>query len=153
MKRLVKQFYTWWSPCIGYNFATSSSEMSPPRNIEFIEVNIQSDPYMQFILEIADNHDKSYQAFTACENMENCHPKIFVKDIAREKIYEVNWEARIPWRPIDSVIWFSDDVFGFYQSVNPERAQVIVIDFEKRSYVFDALIFPDYFCSTSTPTP
>lgn len=151
IERLVRRLYTWWSPCIGYNYAKESSEM-PSWELEFIDVDIQPDPQLYWVGEVADNLDGSRQAFVAC-SPDLCQPKIYVADNETEKVYEINWGARQPHRPISQVVWLNRSVLAFYQSVNPERAQISVVDFDEKEYLYGALIFPDYFCSTSTPTP
>ena len=119
--------------------------------VEFIEVNVHSDPYMKLISEIADNDDRSYQAFVACENSENCHPKIFVRSYKIGKVYELNWSERMAWRPIEGIIWIDHSVLAFSQSDSPEMAQVIAVDVEKKDFVYYSVV--DYDCPLSTPTP
>jgi len=152
LERLVRNLYTWWSPCIGQNFAEISPETPLSYSIEFVEVAVQPNPQEYWISEIADNIDKSLQAFVACDP-EFCQDKIYVLDIETKKVYEIKWETQFPWRPIESVIWINENILAFYQSINPQRAQIVVVDIDERKYLYHAFVFPDYFCSTITPTP
>jgi hypothetical protein len=147
---LLKKLYP-ECPCIGYNYANSSSPQAVSK-VEFIEVDIQPDSKLHWISEIADNIEKSLQAFVACEP-ELCQDKIYIKDEKTQKVYEVNWEWRVPWRPIQWVTWINNDTLAFFQSSNPEQGQIIVINVDKREYLYAAIVFPDYFCTTPTPTP
>ena len=80
---------------------------------EFIEVNLKTDQDIQNVEEVADNNDKSYQAFVAC-NQKLCQPKIFVKNLTNGKVYEINWEERFSYRDIQAIIWINHDVLAFY---------------------------------------
>jgi hypothetical protein len=59
----------------------------------------------------------------------------------------------MPWRPIQWVTWINNDTLAFFQSSNPEQGQIIVINVDKREYLYAAIVFPDYACTTPTPTP
>jgi hypothetical protein len=144
LKRLVKQIYP--MPCIAYNFAKAPlSDVNHASKLNFIEVNIQPDPKHYWVSEIADNADGSCQAFVACRP-EFCQDKIYVQDDETRKVYEIDWEARMPWRPIQWVTWINNDTFTFLQSSNPDQALMIVINFDKREVLYEAIIFPDNFC-------
>lgn len=146
---LLKKLYPMY-PCIGYNYANSSSPQAIS-NLEFIEVDVQPEPKSYWVSEVADNFEKSRQAFVACEP-ESCQDKIYVKFEQTEKVYEVDWEWRMPWRPIQLVIWINNDILEFFQSSNPEQGQIIVINVEKREYLYTAIVIPDNSCATPTPT-
>ena len=125
--------------------------MQPPK-LEFLDVDIQPDSNVYWISEIADNVDKSRQAFVACEP-ELCQDKIYVKDFESNNVFEINWEWRMPWRPIQWITWVNDDILVFFQSSNPWFGQIIAVDFIERNNLFAAVVYPDYYCSTPTPTP
>ncbi|MBN1451066.1 MAG: hypothetical protein JW963_08640 [Anaerolineales bacterium] len=149
--RLIEQIYL--LPCIGFNFA----ESPPPdvlhvSKLNFIEVDVQPDPNIYWISEIADNADGSRQAFVACEP-EFCQDKLYIQDDKTEKVYEIDWESRMPWRPIQWVTWINNDILAFLQTSNPDHALLVAVNFDKREVLYEAVVFPDYYCATSTPTP
>jgi len=147
---LLKKIYP-MCPCVGMNYANTSSE-NAPSELEFIEANIEPDPNHYWVSEIADNISKSHQAFVACDPG-FCQDKIYMADNNTHKVYEINWGWRMPSRPIQWVTWINNDSLAFFQSSNSQQGQIIVVDVNKRKYLFAAIVFPDYFCITRTPTP
>ena len=69
---------------------TAQSFEPPPPPPRFIEVNILPDQNSYWVSEIADNIDKSRQAFVACKP-EFCQEKLYVKDNETERVYEIDW--------------------------------------------------------------
>jgi hypothetical protein len=137
-------------PCNGMNYVNSSS-MQSSTELEFIEVDIQPDPKVYWVSEIADNIDKSRQAFVACDP-DFCQDKIYGKDEETEKVYKIDWEWRLSYRPIQWITWINNDTLAFFQSSNPDQGSIIVVNVDKREYLYAGIVFPDYFCTTSTPT-
>lgn len=131
-----------------YGLIPTESFVSPKP--EFIEVNPQSNPDMQYVNEMADNEDKSYHAFVAC-NRELCQPKIYVEKISDGKVYEINWKERMPWRDIQAIVWIDHDVLAFYQSNSPYVSQVLAVDVEKKNFVYFSLV--QYNCPLPSQTP
>ena len=152
LDHLVRHLYTWWSSCIGYNFAKETSGNTVLGDLEFVEVNLEPDAQKYWVSEIADNVDESRRAFVLCDPA-FCQDKIYFVENGTKKVYEISWEARMPWRSIDTITWIDNDILAFHQSISPERSQVVVIDVSEEKYLYYALIFPDYFCSTATSTP
>ena len=151
LKRLVKQIYPF--PCIGYNYAKAPlSDVNHASKLNFIEVDIHPDPKQYWVSEIADNIDGNRQAFVACKP-EFCQEKIYVQDDKSQKVYEIDWEARMPWRPIQWVTWINNDTLAFLQSANPDHASIVVINFENKEVLYQAAIYPDYACTTPTIAP
>jgi len=151
LKHLVKQLYPF--PCIGYNYAKAPvSDVNHASKLNFIEVDIHPDQKQYWVSEIADNIDGNRQAFVACKP-ELCQDKIYVQDDKSQKVYEIDWEARMPWRPIQWITWINNDTLAFLQSANPDHASIIVINFERKEVLYQAVIYPDYACTTPTPIP
>ena len=151
LEHLVEQLYP--MPCIGYNFAKAPlSDVNHASTLNFIEVDIQPDSNKYWISEVADSADGSRQAFVACEP-EFCQDKLYVSDHQTATVYEIDWEARMPWRPIQWVTWINNDIVAFLQSSNPDHALLLAINFDKREVLYEAVVFPDYYCATSSPTP
>jgi hypothetical protein len=151
LEYLVEQLYS--IPCIGYNFAKApQSDLNHASTLNFIEVDIQPDHNRYWVSEIADSADGSRQAFVACEP-EFCQDKLYVSDEKTEKVYEIDWEARMPWRPIQWVTWINNDTLAFLQSSNPDHALLFAFNFEKKEVLYEAVVFPDYYCATLTPIP
>ena len=151
LKNLINQIYPF--PCIGYNYAKAPlSDVNHASELTFIEVDVQPDPNKYWVSEIADNADGSRQAFVACKP-DFCQDKIYVQDKKSQKVYEVDWDARMAWRPIQWITWINDSILVFLQSANPDHAMVLAVDFEKREVLYQAVVFPDYACRTPTPTP
>jgi hypothetical protein len=91
LDKIVRRIYSWWSPCIGYNFAKESSEDSIfIGELTFLEVSIEPHTDKYWVSEIADNFDKSRQAFVLCEQT-FCQDKIYFKDNDTQKIYLTNF--------------------------------------------------------------
>jgi len=138
--------------CIGFNFAEFPSVDLQPSKLEFIEADVQPDPKLYWVSEIADSADKSRQAFVACKP-EFCQDKIYVKNANTGKVFEINWDARMPWRPIQWITWINSDILTFFQSSNPDHGLIIAVNVDKREVLYESVVFPDYVCSTSTLTP
>ena len=144
LESLIEKIYP--SSCIGLNFAKASqSDMPHASKLDFIEiVNVQPTPY--WVSEIAYNPDGSRKAWVACDNPNGCMERLYVQDVKSKKIYEINWE----WQFADTydVIWINSDMLVFIN-----RNIIMAINFEQRKVVYEAVIFPYYYCATTTPTP
>lgn len=150
LKTLMHQIYPY--PCMSYNYANEPlSAVNHASTLAFIEADVQPDPQKYWVSEVADNVDGTRTAFVAC-SPEFCQEKIYVQDNSTKKVFEVDWDARMPWRPIQWITWVNNDTLVFLQSANPDHAMVLAVDFEKREVLFQAVVFPDYACQTVTPT-
>ena len=149
LESLIEQIYPF---CIGQLNDANSSALYAPSHLQFIKSEILLDPEKIWISEVADNLDDTLQAFVACE-VELCHPQIYVRKSATGEVYEIDWEFRMPWRPINQIIWINNDLLAFYQSANPYAGTIKVISFSKKEYLFSAMVFPDEYCLMPTAYP
>jgi hypothetical protein len=149
---IEKQIYPY--PCFGYNFTKSPlTDINHASKLNFIEVDFQPDSKKYIVEEIANNANGNRKAWVACDNADNCKDKIYVQDNKSKKVYEIDWEDSMPWRPIQWITWINSDILTFLQSANPDQALVMAINFDERKVLYEAIIFPDYACITPTPTP
>ena len=147
-----KQIYPY--PCFGYNFAKSPlTDVNHASELHFVEVDVQPDPKKYLVEEIADNANGSRKAWVACDNADHCEDKIYVQDVKSKKAYEITWEDQMFWRSIQWITWINDNILTLLQSANPDHALVMAINIDKREVLYQGIIFPDYACATSTPTP
>jgi hypothetical protein len=72
-----------------------------------------------------------FRAFVACED-EQCQDRLFVEDLTNSQIFEVTFSARLPWRPISSVMWIDDYVLAFSQWSNPHYGFRYAIDINQK---------------------
>ena len=148
LDHLIHEIYSY--PCIGFNFAEFPSADLQPSRLEFIDTNIQPDSKLYWVSEIADNVDHSRQAFVACDPT-LCQDKIYVKVFNTTEEYEINWDARLPWRPIQDVTWINNNILAFFQSANPDHGLIVAVDVDRRKILYEAVVFPDYYCTPFTP--
>ena len=150
LNQLIEQLYP--MPCIGFNFAKSTkTDVLHASKLNLIEVDLQPDSKQYWVSEVADNVDQSRRAFVACKP-ELCQDKIYVQNRKTGIVYEIDWDHRMPWRPIQWITWINNDTLSFLQSSNPDHALIIAINFDKSEVLYEAIVFPDYYCVTSTPT-
>jgi hypothetical protein len=141
-------------PCFGYNFAKEPlTEVNHASKLNFVEVNFQPDSQKYIVEELAYNTNGSRRAWIACDNGDHCEDKIYVQDNKTEKVYEITWEDQMLWRPIQWITWINNDILTLLQSANPDHALVMAINVDKREVLYEGIIFPDYVCTTPTPTP
>ena len=143
LENLIEQLYPF---CIGVNILKTSSPSAPSR-LEFIESDVKSNLEGYRILEIADNSNGSLQAFVACK-AELCQEQVYVTDNMTGKTYEVDWDYRLPWRPIQRLTWINNDLLAFYQPANPSHGSIKLISYSEKEYLFSAMVLPESYCST-----
>jgi hypothetical protein len=129
---LLKQLYSITTPCYGSLLNIQSPQVEPVGTPEFIEVTIQLEKW--WIEEIADNYTNNLRAFVACDPA-FCQHKLLVKNLSSEEIYEINWNARMSWRPIDNLIWLGDNILAFEQSTGPYFWHIVALDVQARNFV------------------
>jgi hypothetical protein len=136
--------------CIGPNdLKLTSGDVPVPSPVKLIEVDQLPDPNIYYVEEIAVNIDSSRQAVVACMP-DKCVDNVYVKDNKTDKVYEIDW-GRMPWRPIQRLIWINEDILMFGQSSNPHYGAIIAINFAKKEYQYFGMASDG--CSQSTPTP
>ena len=136
--------------CLGPNDIKRTSGAVPiPSALKLFEVDQLPDPTKYYVEEIAVNIDGSRRAVVACLP-DKCVDDVFVKDNKTDKVYELDW-GRMPWRPIQRLIWINEDILMFGQSSNPHYGAIVAINFASKEYQYFGMASDG--CSQSTPTP
>jgi hypothetical protein len=150
LRSLLERIYSYG--CMAHNLAEPPFWVEPHVSaLNITEADIDLDPIKYWISERADNIIGNYHAFVACDPS-LCQEKLYVLDDLARKTYEIDWEARMPWRPIQWITWINNDTLAFLQTANPENAELLAVNYQKREIVFEAVIYPSYYCATVTPT-
>jgi len=138
--------------CTSFNLAIETPQpvdVPPPYTLKFIEVNEQPNPNLYYYEEIADNIDKSRQAFIACKP-ESCQDKVYVKENKTGKVYEIDFGA-MTWRPIQWLTWINNDTLVFAQSSNPHYGLIVAVNLDKKEYQYYGMATDECLQNTITP--
>ncbi len=105
-KNIIDQLYKVDPQCKLDILNTDDMPVKKP-NLTFQKSEIRPDPEKVWISEIADNPTKTLRAFVACDPS-LCQQKLFLEHRQSGIIYELNWEGRIPYRPISRIMWIGE---------------------------------------------
>ena len=136
--------------CTGINLAALTPpprDVPPPPALTLTEIEVSPNPESHYVSEIADNLDKSRQAFIACDP-EKCVDVLYIKESKTGKVYEINFGI-MPWRPIQWLTWINKDALVVAQSSNPHYGLMAIIDFNKQEYVYYGMAMECW----ESPTP
>lgn len=136
--------------CIGKNEAKSSTGWDAS-SLNYIETNLAFETNKIVISEVADNLDNNLRAFVTYDtDLQNNN--IYIKNIKTEKVYEIDWKIKSLSNVIENITWINYDTFMFFQSIDSTSGQIIVINFDKKEYLYSAIAYPKSNCPIATPT-
>lgn len=137
-KNIIDQLYKVDSQCRLDILNTKDVHVQKP-NLTFQTSEIRPNPEKFWISEIADNPTKTLRAFVACDpNL--CQQALFLENRDNGIVYEMNWEGRIPYRPISQITWIGNDLITFVHSTNPNDAIIATIQTTEEKFIFYWLV-------------
>lgn len=100
---------------------------------EMVEVSAPDDVSQETF-----NQEETFSAFTTCQ--ETC--RIFVSDVAANRIYELRAPSFLASRPFSDLVWVSGGVLTFDQWTQPHHSVHYAVDVPRQELVL-ASPFPD----------
>jgi hypothetical protein len=67
-------------------------------------------------------------------------------------VYELDWKFETSSYPIQQLLWINYDTLLFFQSPDPTYDRIIAINFDKKEYIYSAVVYPRSNCPIATPT-
>jgi hypothetical protein len=130
-----------------HNHAVDVNQMTPvPEVIEkfkMVEIHTEIELQRQ---NVVTSSEGNFRAFTVCDpslcqGESCCQDRLFVEDIEKGNIYEIQG-LPLAWRPFSDLVWIRDHVLIFDRWSQPEYGIHYAVDASKRKIIL-ASPFPD----------
>jgi hypothetical protein len=129
----------------GIPTACNHSDFSNQEKPEFTDITRQVRIDQLYIDEIADSEHKTYRAYLVEEPVrEVCNAcfrtRVYSMKLSTGEMYMISWSRYLPARILLRLIWIGDRVLAFEQSLSPHEGEIVAVDVEEQSFVYDGYV-------------
>ena len=106
---------------------------------DFVTIEVESIASLTVDAGDSISPNGAYHAFTACD-LELCQQRLFIENMESSQIFEVLFSMRLPWRPLDRLVWLDESILAFSQPSNPHYGFRFAIDISQKEHLLTLVL-------------